>query len=425
MQYINYSARVQVRESYDIIVSGGGVAGAAAALAAARAGKKVMLIEKTTLLGGLATIGLINYFVPMCNGNGTKIIKGMAEEFFRLSIKNGYHTIPEVWQDGKTPAEPLTSPRYTTRYSAQIFALELTKLLDDAGVTLRFDSIVSDAIMENGVCKGIIVESKSGKEYFPAKVFIDTTGDADLLARADIPTIQGKNYLTYIGYTVSFDTCRKALETGKIRDIYGHCTGGRASLYGRNHPEGVPFFTGTSGDDVTNYLLINQKMMLEELSHDVPGDRDCVTLPTMPQFRTTRCIRGEYVLTTDDVYHHFNDSVGAICDFDNRHKLYEIPYRTLCNGKAANILTAGRSASATGYAWDVLRVIPPAIISGEAAGFAASIMIDENKTAVDCNIDKLQSVLADNDVMIHFDDALIPDEELLKQKTAAQTEIHF
>ena len=107
-------------------------------------------------------------------------------------------------------------------------------------------------------------------------------------------------------------------------------------------------------------------MMLEELSCDVPGDRDCVTLPTMPQFRTTRCIRGEYVLTTDDVYHHFNDSVGAICDFDNRHKLYEIPYRTLCNGKAANILTAGRSASATGYAWDVLRVIPPAIISGEA-----------------------------------------------------------
>ena len=425
MQYIRYSTQVRVRESYDIIVSGGGVAGAAAALAAARAGKKVLLIEKTTLLGGLATIGLVNYFVPMCNGNGTKIIKGMAEEFFRLSIKNGYNTIPDVWQDGKTPAEPLTSPRYTTRYSAQIFALELTKLLDEAGVALRFDSIVSDAVMENSVCQGVIVESKSGKEYFPAKVFIDTTGDADLLARADIPTLQGKNYLTYYGYTVSFDTCRKALETGKIRDVFAYCNGGRASLYGNNHPEGMPFFSGTTGDDVTNYLLINQKMMLDGLSRDIPGSRDCVTLPTMPQFRTTRCIKGEYCLSTDDVYHHFNDSVGAICDFDHRHKLYEIPYRTLCNSKAANILTAGRSASATGYAWDVLRVIPPAIISGEAAGFAASIMIDENTSAVNCNIDKLQNVLADNDVMIHFDDALIPDDKLLKQKTAAQTEIHI
>lgn len=425
MQFINYSARVQVRESYDIIVSGGGVAGAAAALAAARAGKKVLLIEKTTLLGGLATIGLINFFVPMCNGNGTKIIKGMAEEFFQLSIKNGYNTIPDVWKDGKTPAEPLTSPRYTTRYSAQIFALELTKLLDDAGVTLRFDSIVTDAVMENDVCQGVIVESKSGREYFPAKVFIDTTGDADLLARADVPTIQGKNYLTYVGYTVSFDTCRKALETGKIRDIYGHCTGGKASLYGTNHPENMPFFTGTSGDDVTNYLLINQKMMLENLSRDVPGERDCVTLPTMPQFRTTRCIRGEHILSTDDVYRHFDDSIGAICDFDNRHKLYEIPYRTLCSSKAANILTAGRSASATGYAWDVLRVIPPAIITGEAAGFAASLMIDGNTTAVNCNIGKLQNILADNDVMIHFDDKLVPGEELLKQKSAAATEVHF
>ena len=38
---------------------------------------------------------------------------------------------------------------------------------------------------------------------------------------------------------------------------------------------------------------------------------------------------------------------------------------------------------------------------------------------------KNENILADNDVMIHFDDALIPDEELLKQKTAAQTEIHF
>ncbi len=425
MLYIDYSARVEVRESYDIIVSGGGVAGAAAALAAARAGKKVLLIEKTTLLGGLATIGLINYFVPMCNGNGTKIIKGMAEEFLQLSIKNGYNTIPDVWKDGNVPTDPLQSPRYMTHYSAQIFALELTKLLDDAGVTLRFDSIVTDAIMDKDVCQGIIVESKSGKEYFPAKVFIDTTGDADLLARAGIPTVQGRNYLTYVGRTVSFGTCKKALESRRISDIYGYCFGGRASLYGTNHPEEIPFFTGTSGDDVSRYLLINQKMMLEGLCAGDPAERECVTLPTMPQFRTTRCIKGDYTLSTDDVYCHFHDSVGAICDFDNRHKLYEIPFRTLYNSRVRNILTAGRCASGTGYAWDVLRVIPPAIISGEAAGFAASLMIERNTSAADCDIETLQNTLADNDVMIHFDDALIPDEALAAKKAAASTVDHY
>ena len=52
-------------------------------------------------------------------------------------------------------------------------------------------------------------------------------------------------------------------------------------------------------------------------------------------------------------------------------------------------------------------------------------MIDENTSAVNCNIEKLQNVLADNDVMIHYDDALVPDEVLEKQKSAASTEIHY
>lgn len=80
---------------YDVIVAGGGVAGVAAAVSAARMGKKVLLTEKTISLGGLATIGLVNLFVPMCNGRGTKIIKGMAQEFFDLAVKYGFDSIPE------------------------------------------------------------------------------------------------------------------------------------------------------------------------------------------------------------------------------------------------------------------------------------------------------------------------------------------
>ena len=88
---------------YDIAVAGGGVAGIAAAVEAARDGKKVVLIEKSTQLGGLATIGLINLFVPMCNGRGVQIIKGMADEFLRLSIKYGYDIIPkDKTKEGKT-----------------------------------------------------------------------------------------------------------------------------------------------------------------------------------------------------------------------------------------------------------------------------------------------------------------------------------
>ena len=71
---------------WQVVVCGGGVAGVAAAVAAARAGKKTLLIEKTLSLGGLATNGLVNFFVPMCNGRGKQIIFGMADEMLRLAM---------------------------------------------------------------------------------------------------------------------------------------------------------------------------------------------------------------------------------------------------------------------------------------------------------------------------------------------------
>ena len=80
---------------WDIIVVGGGVAGVAAAVSAARAGKKTLITEKTLTFGGLATNGLINYFVPMCNGRGKQIIYGMADEMLKMSWKVGWTTTKE------------------------------------------------------------------------------------------------------------------------------------------------------------------------------------------------------------------------------------------------------------------------------------------------------------------------------------------
>ena len=69
-----------VKKEYDVIVCGGGVAGVAAAVTAAKRGFSTLLLEKSNILGGLATLGQINLFVPMCNGRGKQIIFG------RLSI---------------------------------------------------------------------------------------------------------------------------------------------------------------------------------------------------------------------------------------------------------------------------------------------------------------------------------------------------
>ena len=132
-------------------------------------------------------------------------------------------------------------------------------------------------------------------------------------------------------------------------------------------------------------------------------------MPGMCQFRTPRRIDGDYVLKVDDAYRHFDDSIGAINDFDRRDFLFEIPYRTLVSHKAANLITCGLSAAGDGYAWDVLRVIPPAIISGQASGLACAHAIDEGVDICDIDIKRLQNQLESVNVGIHFDDADLPE----------------
>ena len=165
MTSIKIEKTVDIVGEYDVVVAGGGVAGVAAAVSAARMGKRVLLIEKTITLGGLATIGLVNWFVPSCNGRGTKIIKGLSEEMFNMAIKYGYDNVPEEWKDGKEPGEKAQT-RYVTKFSVNIFILQLTKWLKDEGVDILFDTVVTQPVMDNGICTALIVENKTGTQCY-------------------------------------------------------------------------------------------------------------------------------------------------------------------------------------------------------------------------------------------------------------------
>ena len=401
--------------SYDIAVAGGGVAGVAAAVEASRCGKKVALIEKATQLGGLATIGLINFFVPMCNGRGVQIIKGMADEFLRLSIKYGFDSILEDWLSGE-PGQGNTSQRLVSRYSAPIFSLAMCELLHDLGVDIFYDTVVTGTETQDGHIDALVLFNKSGFIRCNAKMFIDATGDSDVLHYAGVPTVTGGNYHTYQGFAATLESCRKAYETGDIGHLTHWMAGGGANLYGGGHPEGMPLWDGTDGDQVSRYFVTNQLELLEKLKKTDRKTRDITLLPIMPQFRTTRHIDGDYTLQPEDTYRHFDDSVCAICDFDRRDYLFEVPYRTMVRTGFDNIVAAGRCVSGAGYAWDVVRVIPPAILTGQAAGAAASQAIDTGKAITNINISRLQEKLAGENVMIHFDDCLIPIGETAGEK---------
>lgn len=299
--------------------------------------------------------------------------------------------------------------RMQSHYSPYIFALQMTQMVKAAGVDLLFDCIASEPVMEGTRCMGVVTESKSGREYFEAGVVIDATGDADILRRSGMPVVEGKNFYTYIGKKITLESCKKAAETGNIANAYQGVSGGNINLYGHHQPADKPLWAGLTVEDVTEYLVDNQLVMLDSIRGDDRRSRDIAMLPMMPQFRTTCHIDGDYSLKESDAYRHFDDSVCAINDFDRRDRLYEVPLRCLVRSEYPNLITAGRSAAGEGYGWDVLRVIPPAILTGQAAAEAAAISLESGAPIAKVDIPLLQKRLKEDDnIMIHFPDELVP-----------------
>ena len=126
--------------NYDVIVVGGGIAGIAAAVSASRHSAKTLLIEKSVVLGGLATAGLISWYEPLCDRKGTKMIGGIAEELIQLAIKYGFSNLPEVWKAGINEAGNTSA--YASFFSPTIFAMALDEYLIDHKVDIESAPII-------------------------------------------------------------------------------------------------------------------------------------------------------------------------------------------------------------------------------------------------------------------------------------------
>ncbi len=165
-----------VRAQVDVLVCGGGLGGVSAAVAAARAGARVMLIERNGYPGGVATAGLCcSVFNCLYTPSHELVVRGNAAEFVdALAEATGYGA---RWHDHKGHII----------YDVERGKLTLIELLERAGVSCLFDTLVTDVVTDGRTLRGVVVESKSGREAILAGAVVDATGDADVAHQAGAP----------------------------------------------------------------------------------------------------------------------------------------------------------------------------------------------------------------------------------------------
>lgn len=169
-------------ETFDVLVTGGGVTGIAAALAAARQGAKTILVEPRPFIGGNAATGLcIHTFLTK---SGCQVVYGIAQEIVDRLVEAGgavgHVRLPDCYVHSVTPVD------------ADLFRMETTAMLAQAGVPILYNTALVGAESHGGEVRRVRVASKSRLGWLAAKVFVDATGDADLAALAGAECREGR-----------------------------------------------------------------------------------------------------------------------------------------------------------------------------------------------------------------------------------------
>jgi len=399
--YLEPAREIPIRDDVDVLVVGAGPAGIAAAVHAARLGASALLIEQSNALGGVATSGLMSHWT----GNTTG---GFYDEILRRS------------QDG--PARHVINP--------EKLKTALLDMAHEAGVRLRLYTLACDVILDGDFLRGVITESKSGREAILGRVIVDASGDGDIAARAGAPYQKGRQSdgkmqpLTLM-FKVGGVDFNRAVLPGAFEETFPVPAGdlqtlarqhlpfpaGHVLLYRSTLPGIVTCnmtnaidLDGTQADDLTRAEIICRSQMepiLHFLQEFVPGFEHCYVISSAAHIgvRETRHFVGEYTLTEEDILQarvfedwvvtraHFNfdvhnlngaglDPAGVQQDFP-QPRGYTIPYRCFVPQKVEQLLLAGRNISGTHKAHSNFRVMPICANMGQAAGIAAALCVQK------------------------------------------------
>lgn len=305
---------VPVYAEADVVVAGGGPGGLTAAVAAARTGAKTILIERYGFTGGMATAGLIGPILGHTAGKGKPSVQGLCREMTqRMAALGGAVPWEEALQD------------WGIRFEPEAFKYVADGMVQEAGVKLMLHSLVCGAVRNDGALDAVVVETKQGRLAVRGRVFVDATGDADVVFRAGLETTKGRRFdgrtmamgsMFRIGgvrpdygehMDVIGERIRQGRDSGELL-VYGGPGGNGATMC---QGELTPNVTRAAGDatDVEQLTAAELKVrkdtwdIVQFYRENLPGFQDCrlVSTPAHVGVRETRQAVGDYVMTGRDV----------------------------------------------------------------------------------------------------------------------------
>ena len=354
----------------DVAVVGGGPAGFAAAVAAARAGAKVALVERYGSLGGLFTNGLVLIVLATsrreASGAWRLVARGVCEEFMVRAGRFGPHfASPPSSACPQRPWQPTVDPE-----CAKVL---MDEMIAEAGVEMFFHAWGVDVIQEGNAVRGIVFESKEGRQAILAKQVVDCTGDADMLFKAGGDYRQVTAPISTVFRWGNMDT----IDASKTPDAPFATRGNEGNPDACWVGAGMVKGNGLSVRDLSRIEVLQRRRNWDRVQkmRATPGWENVYTTNSASQIgaRQSRLIGAEFVIGRREIAEglQFKDVVGW-CGHDGVHAAFPICYRQILPRKVDNILCAGRCLG-KGDTIDTFRLIAPCFVTGQAAGVAAAL----------------------------------------------------
>ena len=408
----------------DVLVVGGGAAGVAAAVTAARQGLRVLLLERYGFCGGGAVAGLSGTICGLYKASDSagakpqQLVHGFVDEFIKVMEQKGGLTGPV--QYGKT---------FTRVHDPLVWREAADYLLCEAGVKVLLHTVVTEVLLDGRErVAGVSAYSKQGKLSVKAKLTIDASGDADVIAMAGLPSSCGDNGKvqnpTMIFRMMGVDIARfldvhgpDSIMGGEISSLIQKLNTGneyrlpRAKIFLFPTPRpnellcNATRIVGQDGrelnpllaEDLTEAEIEGRGQVREYerfIKKYIAGCENSVVNDTGIQVgvRQSRQVQGTYVLTNEDVVSGRKFSAGVAqspwpIELHSGEKprlvwllddYYEVPYECFVPKQGESVLVAGRCLSAQHEAMASARVTAQCFSYGHAVGHAAAIAVKEN-----------------------------------------------